>query len=1096
MKKYLFFFLMLFWVNSLIAGVVTEKQALQKAQKFMKGKTFVVAGSRTLSKDKTAEEPSSFYVFNAENQGGFVIVSGDDRTPEILGYADSGEMDMEKLPSNVKTWLDGYDRQIKSLGNRQVQALTSTPRAAIPALIKTQWNQRAPYNLQCPIVNGQHCLTGCLATAIAQIMYYWKTPIAASPPLAAYDAYIYDAAQQDSEVPFNVPALPATTFEWNLMRETYSSSDIDDGAQAVAKLMRYVGQSEKMGYGVDESGANARLGNWLTNFDYNRGLATQISRYNYSLEQWENVIYAELMAKRPILYEGSPLERVGHAFICDGYDGNGRFHINWGWGGYCDGHYLLTVLNPTYDEVARKNLSEENTNLSEGYNHGQTAYIGIQPAEGNEGKTFSVNTQEGVAVQYTITSDKDGNRTCTVGDNQFRVMPPDYYGALTIPDEVTYNGKEYAVTAISQYAFQYFHVSNITLPTTLKSISYQAFFYLSELKSLEIPASVTSIALKAITGCGNLESLSVNSDNMVYTSLLIPNAIVEKATNKIVVGTSLVTKIPNTIKEIGNSAFENCRNLKLTIPKEVKSIGNRAFASCDNSVITVESADPLDIPENVFEYCTNVVLRVPAGSKEAYKNAKGWSAFGDNILEGDEGTEFTSIISGVDMKFTITGSNTVQVGNLAGVWEERAVNRSDIAGKTIVIPEKVTYFNKEYTVTAIGNRAFNNCYAFNMTIPSTVNSIGNEAFYWCSNGILTVPFVKPLRITENVFEGVMQNGFKLKVPAGSKEAYRNATGWSAFGENILEGDEGVEFKTTVSGVEMTFTVTSSSTVKVGYLNGNWDTPAVDRTAAENKQVVIPETVKDVNGKEYTVTALGDFCFNTVNIASLTLPSKLESIGHYAISNNNLLKELVIPASVSSIAPGAFICCSQLSSVTVNAGNDTYSSTVIPGAIYENSSKKIVYGTNKMTTIPSSVKAIGDYAFAGCRNLHIRIPSSVENIGASAFANCWDGCEFTVEWLTPPTITPWVFECADYYNSILIVPVGAKNAYKDRNLTGWNQFKEENILENTSSDIVVGTVLSITGDNIDAWYDLQGRKLEKAPTTKGIYLKNGKKVVVK
>ena len=1096
MKKYLLFFLTLFWVNSLMAGVVTEKQALQKAQKFMKGKSFVVAGARSMSPDKTAEEPSSFYVFNAENQGGFVIVSGDDRTPEILGYADSGRLDMDNLPSNVKAWLDGYDQQIKSLGNRQVKALTSTPKAAIPALIQTQWDQGAPYNLQCPTVQTdegeQHCLTGCVATAIAQIMYYYrKAPSSAmpTPAFGSYDVGYWNYDSQSWEVQFTVPALPATTFKWDKMKMTYGDSDGEESRQAVAELMRYVGQSEQMNYGLNGSSASTSLGNWLANFGYNKGAASWLTRNNYTTEEWENIIYNELSNQRPVLYDGRQTKyNSGHAFVCDGYDGNGRFHINWGWGGYCDGHYLLTVLNPTEDEATRQNLTEENTDLSAGWNASQSAYIGIQPAEGNEGKTFTANTQEGAAVTYTITSDKDGNRTCMVGDNKERAIAYDYEGALTIPNEVAYDGKQYTVTTVSLSAFQGGNVSAITLPTTLKSISSLAFVDLWRLKNLEIPASVTSIALAAIVNCGNLESLTVNAGNTVYNSQVIPNAIVETATNKIVVGTSLVTSIPNTIKEIGNSAFRNCSGLKLTIPKEVETIGNFAFAWCRNSVITVERSEPLNVQAETFLECGNVSLRVPAGAKSTYQTAPGWSAFGDNILEGDEGTEFTTKVEDINMKFTITGGNTVKVGSLSGAWDDRAVNRDEVSGKTIAIPETVTNGDKSYNVTAIGANAFNNCsgmnltlpaavtsigedafsncHSINLTIPSAVNTIGDYAFAGCSSGIITVERDEPLDIPEHVFKYASGNGMKLRVPAGAKTKYAGATGWSAFGDNILEGDEGTEFTATVSGLEMTFTVTGSNTAKVGFLTGSWDKQAVTvEEGSEIDKIEIPEKVT-YNGHAYTVTEIGANSFRSIQMKSLTLPSTLKTIGTWVIVDNNNITELVIPASVTSIAPQAIINCSNLSSLSVANGNETYDSRDGICAIVETKTNTIIVGTNKVTTIPSSITAIGEYAFRSCYNLNLTIPESVVNIGNYAFAWCSNSV-ITVPWAEPLTIPENTFEeCGLNYVS-LRVPAGSKETYKKA--TGWSAFGD-NILEGDEGTEFTATVsglemtFTVTGDN--------------------------------
>ena len=192
------------------ADKVTEQQALQKAQQFMKGKNLTVSYSRSFARSNNPKDDQAFYIFNAENNGGFVIVSGDDHTPAILGFSDSGEFRTENMPDNVRYWLEGYATQINSLQQGKSYARASRTRGALPAiepLIKTQWNQYEPYNRMCPMDGADRSITGCVAACAAQILYYYQWPDS-SPSLPAYTT---------SKKNIDVPELPATTFNYDCL---------------------------------------------------------------------------------------------------------------------------------------------------------------------------------------------------------------------------------------------------------------------------------------------------------------------------------------------------------------------------------------------------------------------------------------------------------------------------------------------------------------------------------------------------------------------------------------------------------------------------------------------------------------------------------------------------------------------------------------------------------------------------------------------------------------------------------------------------------------------------------------------------------------
>lgn len=353
------------------AQKITENQARQKAQNFLKAqnKNANIIAQPSKSRGEMQHD-SAIYIFNIENNGGFVIVSGDERTDDILGYSDSGHFDMDNLPDNLRAWIDNYIAQINSLKkNENYQKMTRAPKTPIEPLIKTQWGQKWPVNILCPIHNGRRCLTGCVATTMAQIMYYHKWPQTETSEIPAYTTYTYN---------INMPALPPTIFDWENMPLKVEHFDVvEESFYEEAKLMLYCGQAIDMNYTLDASGASSSdIPKVMAKFfDYNKK-AKEVSRNGISSSDWENMLYSELEAKRPVAYSAN-CNGSGHSFICDGYDGNGLFHINWGYFGDYDGYYNLSFLVPT-DHFSNADWRED---LSLGYSMLQSAVVGLQPME-------------------------------------------------------------------------------------------------------------------------------------------------------------------------------------------------------------------------------------------------------------------------------------------------------------------------------------------------------------------------------------------------------------------------------------------------------------------------------------------------------------------------------------------------------------------------------------------------------------------------------------------------------------------------------------------------------------------------------------------
>ena len=370
MKKYLLSaYLVLFSFLLTMAAPVDEQSARKIASDFLRSKmphvTRSASGELTRAVTGIADgDNAGIYVFNAD--GGFVVISADDELPSVLAYGLKNSYDAQTAPPAMKAMLEAYNHVV----NSSVKTRAAVPtHADISPLIKTQWGQDTPYNKYCPTESGTACPTGCVATAVAQIMYYHKWP---------------------------------ETFNWDAMKTSYTSEDTGDAVDAVAKLMADVGEKVYMQYGAESSSAHDMDACEALRIRYGYSENTNyIERSCYTAKGWDEVIYNELAANRPVFYGGLSASSgqgiVGHAFILDGYqakDGVGYFHVNWGWGGSSDDYFLISVLNPE-QQYTGGNAG------SSGYSFNQSALVGVEKGELSDAKSMRL-----CLYSCTIKSDK------------------------------------------------------------------------------------------------------------------------------------------------------------------------------------------------------------------------------------------------------------------------------------------------------------------------------------------------------------------------------------------------------------------------------------------------------------------------------------------------------------------------------------------------------------------------------------------------------------------------------------------------------------------------------------------------------------------
>lgn len=352
---------------------ITENQARNIAANFMISHAMPSTNMRLSHKASSFHAPgtsekAAYYAFNA-SLGGYVIVSGDDRAPAVLGYSDKGSFDQQNLPTAMQEMLEGYAAQIDALDHGAKAAPHLINGNAIAPLVTAQWNQTEPYNLVFPEMQGGLPVVGCVATAMAQVMYYWKWPARPSMPIPPYTT---------QTLSYYMPQLPVVDFEWDKMQDTYLINDESDAALAASRLSLYCAQSVGMDLTPYSSGAAShRLPMALsTYFGYSKS-AKYLQREAYTTQTWEDMVYQELAASRPVLYSGSKADG-GHQFVCDGFDGNGMFHINWGWDGISNGYFLLSVLDPDAQGTG-------GANGAYGFIEGQGIIVGVEPGTGTAG---------------------------------------------------------------------------------------------------------------------------------------------------------------------------------------------------------------------------------------------------------------------------------------------------------------------------------------------------------------------------------------------------------------------------------------------------------------------------------------------------------------------------------------------------------------------------------------------------------------------------------------------------------------------------------------------------------------------------------------
>ena len=833
--------ILLITASPLSAQQVSKQQAFEKAMAFL-GNT----GNQTAAQRRTprkapvlqlASSGDKIFIFNDEANGGYVIMSGDARMPEVLGYSYTGHIDPAHIPCNLQMILDDCTRKVTELRANPLAGKLETRKrvqqaAVEPLLGNTAWDQGWPYNKMCPEVDGNLCLTGCTATATAQIMYYHKWPE------KGQGNHSYEWHGQTLSADFS-----KSTYKWSKMLPAYEWDSNEESVDAVALLMRDVGYSCDMDYGVASSGATGQDRALITYFDYDASMGL-LWRDNCDEESWNNIIVDELSHARPLFYSGG--SRSGaHAMVIDGIDSNGYYHFNFGLSGDPDGYFSMqTVFFNSSPSINFRIMKDEGGSphpvfcCPDDFEYGgyyvgspgltttsvfpietylaalaveNTSNHNIKYMDEGENKNYFLVDQQladGDYILYPVGRMNTGEEwqkflffdhrqnhvDLNVKDGVYTYTnnKPDY----TQEGAVEVNGIYYFLdddsrTAIVTYKndrYDYYN-GDITIP---EKITYKKKTYTvteigehglggARMGTLKLPKTIKVL---------NSSSLSCFVDRIVFDKDSELKTIMGFTFNYGMIH-SMGLDLPEGVEDIYTCAFQSTDIARISLPSTITLLFGSVFNfSTKLRTVMVNWSTPLPMsnsPFNGFDLslCT---LYVPKGTAAKYSQANIWKEFGHIVEKSD-----TATINGLKYVLCDTdGSATL-------------LTVPDLKQKTVVIPRSVSHQGRTYTVKSTSPYAFVVSDLEDLTIPSSVTYVGEGAFYsFYGTQLTSLRFhgKTPPRVPDTTEQGkagfnpiIDEQGYDmvtLYVPSGCKARYKSDSFWGKFANIVEDASLGVK----------------------------------------------------------------------------------------------------------------------------------------------------------------------------------------------------------------------------------------------------------------------------------------------------------------
>lgn len=826
------------------ANPIGSSEAILIAEQFLGKEVQALNLPRKSAGTATAATPS-LHILNASDGKGFVVVSGDDRIMPVLAYSDNGQFDPQTAPESALWLISEYQKAIEAMTPDAPAAQRRLPRKnpvkrspSVEPLLSTQWGQGDPYNNQCPSIGGINTLTGCVATAMAQVVNYENK----TSTVAAVPEYWYENGYAEG--------LPSREFSFGNLSEA-----------DIAWLMRYCGQSVEMSYGIDASGAESeKVPNALRNYFGWEDEVNLLKREDYNDQHWNRMVAEEIGSGHPLIYSAMSETGIGHSFVVDAVSDD-YYHVNWGWEGNSDGYYSFSPFGSDSDNKSTYILWQD-----------MVAARDDDPSNDVIDYGTTIN-----GINYQLSDDMTAAVLPLKGGEKYR-------GELVIPSTVEYGGDTYTVTYFGQSAFvNCKHLTSISIPATITGQAWSIFDGCENLHKVNIE-DLTSFIKLDVGGWWTGSPLTYGADlylnGEIVRDLVIPEGIENVGYCKFANCTSVETiTFPSTIKVAGQYSFSGCPKLRYVdmLESALELIGELAFVNDDvmeevrlpatlntikpdafgqgcrklRKVVSLATTPPnaegtSTIGKGIaFTHRTfsDVRLYVPDSSMELYKKAKEWRNFCEILPISEEKPlpEVDTISAGpliYEINLTEKFAKVISI-NIDYIPSEGNDDR------IILIPTYVVYSDQNYPVEEIGYETFYGKSYENFEIQAPVRKLGISAFCWSTienglklpdtlnsipesafrnfstsklilpasldyigenalcaeenisyydlsgNGILEIESLNPLppTVCDNTFDAHQFEHTILRVPYGSKKAYSIASGWSNFKniENI--GDE-------------------------------------------------------------------------------------------------------------------------------------------------------------------------------------------------------------------------------------------------------------------------------------------------------------------
>lgn len=963
---------------------LSESEALTRAERFV-GRADARAGKKAIDQSglKLAyvaqnQGVNYFYVFN-KARSGFMIVGADDRLPAVLAYSDAGTLDMTDLPDNLKYWLGEYHRQSEWILKHP--AVYSSRAAGqdsvypvIDPLLNTKWGDRIPFSSLCPLDGKIPSNAGSVATAMAQIMRHYSWPERGRGSVS----YECSTLEEPQTVSVN---FDESVYDWANMLDEYEANYTSEQVTAVATLIRDCAVATRMQFGSMQNVAGYdALTALAENFAYNPATMKQVRLADYSSEEANQLVVAELEAGRPVYFTGEDSSTGSRAFVIDGWNADGYAHINWGNSGYNDGYFLLSALDYKTD----------------GYNSNQRMITGIQPVDDTtpaeqpemwaQGNLIVAETTEGFVFRTS-----DGNFiNNSVSDGNFEISVK----FVSRSTEQEYIAPDFVTIELAKGESIRQIADNFTLACPDGNYKVSLVYRLVGKEDWtpfrHVPYGSTSYVYATVAD-GKV-SYS-NEDNVV--DIRVSDWKYEKIMNPFLlnpISFSIANKAEKQYEDtlhvalcdsLGQSRviYTFLPSLKAMQTKEVKfNFG----ATKEDSTFTdgVYSMRVLSADDIQFGDAQEVVL---------------------DTLFNDEG------LDGSKLKYHILSDSLKTCEVIAGNYKG-----------SIVIPEKTIIGRTAYTVTGIQAGAFNTPDgATSVVIPKTVTAIDFYQNFTYTVDTITVSEQNPVYKSVDGLVFSKDGKSLLRYPGGRvAEKYLIPETVSTIGRGAFYGSKIglVTLTNTVTTIEANAfeysevtmmyipeTVTSIGKQAFAYMNNCTEI----RMDTKNPNYMV------FNGAILTRDMVHFIQYPAGKRSSLFIvPEVVQQIDEMAFAGAKLLTGIQLPSTLTTVGERAFYGCSGLSSVEIPK-NVTYIA------------KEAFAGCSALQTVSlgQKVSAIGASAFN---------TAGADSQGALAKVTSLN--------TVPPTLILGeneTFTENDYANAVLYVKDGCREAYL--NAEGWKKF---------------------------------------------------------